>query len=96
MLGDRDIAEIPQKEMRALRKKVQMVFQDPYTSLNPRKRVGDILMEALEIHHIGDKNSRMNTAMEILDKVDYDQNILPVSHEFSGRTKTACWFWQEP
>ena len=69
MLGDRDIAEIPQKEMRALRKKVQMVFQDPYTSLNPRKRVGDILMEALEIHHIGDKNSRMNTAMEILDKV---------------------------
>ena len=85
MLGDRDIAEIPQKEMRALRKKVQMVFQDPYTSLNPRKRVGDILMEALEIHHIGDKNSRMNTAMEILDKVRLrPEHFYRYPHEFSG------------
>lgn len=85
MLGDRDIAEIPWKEMRALRKKVQMVFQDPYTSLNPRKRVGDILMEALEIHHIGDKNSRMNTAMEILDKVGLrPEHFYRYPHEFSG------------
>lgn len=85
MLGDRNIAEIPQKEMRALRKKVQMVFQDPYTSLNPRKRVGDILMEALAIHNMGDKNSRMNTAMEILDKVGLrPEHFYRYPHEFSG------------
>ena len=88
MLGDRNIAEIPQKEMRALRKKVQMVFQDPYTSLNPRKRVGDILMEALAIHNMGDKNSRMNTAMEILDKVGLrPEHFYRYPHEFSGGQK---------
>lgn len=85
MLGDRNIAEIPPKEMRSMRKKVQMVFQDPYTSLNPRKRVGDILMEALAIHNIGDKNSRMSTAMEILQKVGLrPEHFYRYPHEFSG------------
>ena len=45
------------------------MFQDPYTSLNPRQRVGDMLMEVLAIHHIGDKNERMARALDIMAQV---------------------------
>lgn len=84
-LDGRDIAQISTKEMREERKKVQMVFQDPYTSLNPRKRVGDILMEALEIHNIGTKTERMTTAMKILAKVGLrPEHFYRYPHEFSG------------
>ena len=85
MLDGTDISEISKKDMREMRQKVQMVFQDPYTSLNPRKRVGDILMEALEIHHIGDKKERMETAMKTLGKVGLrPEHFYRYPHEFSG------------
>lgn len=58
-LFDQDITHLSKKEMLPFRRDVQIVFQDPYTSLNPRQRVGDMLMEVLAIHHIGDKNERM-------------------------------------
>ena len=85
MLDGKNIADISKEEMRSMRKQVQMVFQDPYTSLNPRKRVGDILMEALEIHHIGEKKDRMATAMKILGKVGLrPEHFYRYPHEFSG------------
>lgn len=65
-LFDQDITHLSKKEMLPFRRDVQIVFQDPYTSLNPRQRVGDMLMEVLAIHHIGDKNERMARAL-ILD-----------------------------
>ena len=58
-LFDQDITHLSKKEMLPFRRDVQIVFQDPYTSLNPRQRVGDMLMEVLAIHHIGDKNERI-------------------------------------
>lgn len=63
-LFDQDITHLSKKEMLPFRRDVQIVFQDPYTSLNPRQRVGDMLMEVLAIHHIGDKNERMARALE--------------------------------
>lgn len=84
-LEGKDIVEIPQKEMRSYRQKVQMVFQDPYTSLNPRKRVGDILMEALKIHNMGGREERMAAALRILGKVGLrPEHFFRYPHEFSG------------
>ena len=51
----RDLTKLTPKEMRSMRRRVQMVFQDPYTSLDPRQRIGDILLEMLEIQKIGER-----------------------------------------
>lgn len=84
VLGD-DVSHLSMKEMRRYRKAVQMVFQDPYTSLNPRKRVGDILMEVLEIHGVKDKSERMREAMEAIEKVGLrPEHFYRYPHEFSG------------
>ena len=80
-----DVTHLSMKELRRYRKVVQMVFQDPYTSLNPRKRVGSILMEVLEIHGVKDKKVRMESAMEVLDKVGLrPEHFYRYPHEFSG------------
>ena len=55
---DRDLAAMSREEIRKFRKDVQLVFQDPYSSLNPRKRIGRILEEPLIIHKMGDKAER--------------------------------------
>lgn len=74
-----------EKEMLPFRRDVQIVFQDPYTSLNPRQRVGDMLMEVLAIHHIGDKNERMARALDIMAQVGLrPEHFYRYPHEFSG------------
>lgn len=81
----KDVSHLSMKEMRKYRKNVQMVFQDPYTSLNPRKRIGDVLMEVLEIHGVKDKKERMQTAMDTLSKVGLrPEHFYRYPHEFSG------------
>ncbi len=81
----KDVTHIPQKEFRAYRKKMQMIFQDPYTSLNPRKSVGKILEEVLEIQGMGDRKLRMDMALDILDKVGLrPEHYYRYPHEFSG------------
>ncbi|MCC8102756.1 MAG: dipeptide ABC transporter ATP-binding protein [Clostridiales bacterium] len=85
LLNGTDISSIPKEEMRQMRQKVQMVFQDPYTSLNPRKRVGDILVEALTIHKIGTKAERIDIAMKTLEKVGLlPEHFYRYPHELSG------------
>lgn len=80
-----ELSKLNEKKMSAMRRKVQMVFQDPYTSLNPRKKVGSILMEALEIQGVKDKTERMEKAMRILTKVGLRQeHFYRFPHEFSG------------
>ncbi|MGI8774786.1 MAG: ABC transporter ATP-binding protein [Actinomycetota bacterium] len=81
---DRDIASLSQKEMRSLRRRMQMVFQDPYSSLNPRQNVGGIVAEPLRIH--GLKGAELDKKVaHLLDVVGLPSgagNRYP--HEFSG------------
>ena len=81
----KEITGLHGNDLREMRRDVQMVFQDPYTSLDPRQKVGDILMEALEIHGIGSKSQRMEAALEILEKVGLRLvHFYRYPHEFSG------------
>jgi len=81
----RDIAQLPEKELRSLRRDLQIIFQDPFSSLNPRMTVMDIVGEALEVHDIAKGNERERRALSVLDKVGIPRawvNRYP--HEFSG------------
>ena len=81
----KDITKLNDKQMTDMRQKIQMVFQDPYTSLDPKQKVGDILMETLEIHGIGSKKDRLDIAMEIMGKVGLrPEHFYRYPHEFSG------------
>ena len=85
-LDGEDIAEYNDRRMRSIRKKVQMVFQDPYASLNPRMSVFDIIAEPLLVHHLyQDKADLEKKVLDLLHRVgldDYHANRYP--HEFSG------------
>jgi len=78
-----DISGLTEKKMRPYRKEMQIIFQDPFTSLNPRKQVGQILEEALDIQ--GMKGDREQTGMEIMEKVGLrKEHYFRYPHEFSG------------
>ena len=85
-LDGEDITEYNDRRMRSVRKKVQMVFQDPYMSLNPRMSVFDIIAEPLLAHHLyQDKADLEKKVLDLLHRVgldDYHANRYP--HEFSG------------
>jgi peptide/nickel transport system ATP-binding protein/oligopeptide transport system ATP-binding protein len=84
-LGDTDITALNRKELVARRKDMQIIFQDPYASLSPRRTVMQTLLEPLEIHHIGDAGSRKKKVLELLDIVGMRANVLHrYPHEFSG------------
>ncbi|MBY0515651.1 MAG: ABC transporter ATP-binding protein [Bacteriovoracaceae bacterium] len=82
----KDITHLPNEQMRLLRRKMQIIFQDPYSSLNPRMTVGEILTEPLVVHGLGGgKSERLNTAKELMEKVGLKANQLNrYPHEFSG------------
>lgn len=80
-----DLSEVSASRLRQLRKEMQMVFQDPFASLNPRLRVGAIVEEGLLIHGIGDQSSRRVQTIEMLERVGLsaaDAEKYP--HQFSG------------
>ena len=80
-----DISTLDRKQMRPLRREIQMVFQDPYASLNPRKRVGTIIGDPLRIHGVGargDINKRVQELLELVGLSPEHFNRYP--HEFSG------------
>lgn len=82
---DKNIYQLKEKELLEIRRAIQMVFQDPYSSLNPRKRVGHILEETLKIHHIGNKKERMDRVMSMLNVVGFQpEQYFRYPHEFSG------------
>lgn len=84
-LFGKDISHLSFKDMLPYRKDVQIVFQDPYTSLNPRQRIGDMLMEVLAIHQMGSKAERMEAAMRMLAQVGLrPEHFYRYPHEFSG------------
>ncbi len=80
-----DITQLDAAGMRAKRRAMQIVFQDPYGSLNPRMRVGDIITEPLIIHSVGDARSRVARVQQLLDLVSLPTAALQrYPHEFSG------------
>lgn len=85
----RDITKLKNKERRLLTSELQMIFQDPYSSLNPRMTVGAIIEEPLQIHGIcKNKEERMARAMEMLKKVGLrEDQYYRYPHEFSGGQK---------
>ena len=72
--------------MKPLRKKMQVIFQDPYASLNPRLTVGSSIMESMIIHHIGDgKQDRIKKTKHLLERVGLKEDMIDrYPHEFSG------------
>jgi peptide/nickel transport system ATP-binding protein len=83
--GGRDISRLSRRQLRPIRSELQLVFQDPYASLNPRRRVGDIIGEPLEIHRYGDRRAREARVRELLHVVGLDaSHVDRFPHEFSG------------
>jgi oligopeptide transport system ATP-binding protein len=81
----KELTELPRGELRKLRREMQIVFQDPYSSLNPRMTVGDIVAEPLIVHGIGSRSSRRARVRELLDVVGFDPTFTNrYPHEFSG------------
>ena len=80
-----DISTTSQKEMRRLRGRMQMVFQDPYSSLNPRQSVGNLISEPLKIHGISSGDTARARAEELLEIVGLPKSATArYPHEFSG------------
>jgi peptide/nickel transport system ATP-binding protein len=81
----RDITHTSRADLRPIRREMMMIFQDPYASLNPRKRVGFIISEALEVHGIGTAAEQKRRAQELLDIVGLNpEHYNRFPHEFSG------------
>jgi oligopeptide transport system ATP-binding protein len=80
-----DITEVDKGEMRALRRQMQIIFQDPYASLNPRMTVGSIIGEPLEIHKIAKGSAKEDQVSSLLTKVGLRaEDMRKYPHEFSG------------
>ncbi len=80
-----DISTLSRRKLRPVRRELQMVFQDPYASLNPRKRVGAIISDPLRIHHAGSRDQIRNRVRELLELVGLSpEHINRYPHEFSG------------
>ena len=80
-----NILELPKKEMRRFRKRMQIIFQDPYASLNPREKVRTVIGHALALHSIGTPESRRERAAELVEQVGLSPDQLDrFPHEFSG------------
>jgi peptide/nickel transport system ATP-binding protein len=86
ILNGKDITYISSTEMRALRKDIQIIFQDPYSSLNPRITIGNAIMEPMQVHNVLENNEeRKKRVIELLERVNMNEsqfNCYP--HEFSG------------
>ena len=81
-----DITKLKKEEIRKLRREIQIIFQDPYSSLNPRQTVAQIITEPMQVHRIGqNKTVRLQTASTLLKKVGLTaQDLNKYPHEFSG------------
>ena len=85
IFNGQDITNLDSKQMREIRKQMQIIFQDPYSSLPPRSTVGGILSEPVEVHKIVPKSQIKDYVLELMDKCglrDYYYERYP--HEFSG------------
>src|SRR5688572_11750130 len=80
-----DIVKLGHNEMQALRREMQIIFQDPYASLNPRLSIRSIVSEPLKIHGVSSKSERRDRVADLLSKVGLDPKYMHrYPHEFSG------------
>ncbi|MBI2193109.1 MAG: ATP-binding cassette domain-containing protein [Planctomycetes bacterium] len=86
LYGRMDLARLPEAELRPIRRDLQVIFQDPYSSLNPRLTIAETVMEGMEIHGIGESGQeRRERAAELLERVGLGHDALGrYPHEFSG------------
>lgn len=86
IFNGQNIVDFDSNQMREMRRKMQIIFQDPYASLNPRMTVGGILSEPMDIHKLCmDKTERRKRLLQLLDQVQLPQDALnKYPHEFSG------------
>lgn len=81
----KNLLALSQRELRDMRRQMQIIFQDPYASLNPRMRVGDIVGEGLEIHRLAKGKAKRDRVMELLHQVGLrEDHYGRYPHEFSG------------
>jgi|SRR5690625_16710 len=82
----KDLTQLSNKEIRKLRKEIQLIFQDPFSSLNPRISVGNAIMEPMKVHGLfSSKTKRKKKAMELLQQVGLEEeHFYRYPHEFSG------------
>lgn len=82
----KNLLNLTQDELRDMRRNIQIIFQDPYASLNPRMTVGSIIMEPMVIHNLGkDKSERLEMAADLIERVGLSREMLNrYPHEFSG------------
>ncbi len=82
----KDITAMGKNELRAMRKDIQFIFQDPYSSLNPRITIGDAIMEPMKVHNIGkDDRERKQIVIDLLKRVNMNTaHFYRYPHEFSG------------
>jgi oligopeptide/dipeptide ABC transporter ATP-binding protein len=81
----RELTTMSKRDLRGVRREMQIVFQDPYASLNPRMTVGDIVSEPLLIHNVGSRRSRRRSAEQLLEVVGFNPDFINrYPHEFSG------------
>jgi oligopeptide/dipeptide ABC transporter ATP-binding protein len=80
-----EIGDLPEEKLRPLRRKMQIVFQDPFASLNPRLTIGQIIAEPLSVHHLYEGRKRQDRIAELLSMVELSpEHIQRYPHEFSG------------
>ncbi len=80
-----DVLKLKGKAMKSMRRNMQIIFQNPYASLNPRMPVGESVMEGLKIHGIGSPRERVDTMLETLNRVGLEEyHARRYPHEFSG------------
>jgi oligopeptide/dipeptide ABC transporter ATP-binding protein len=80
-----DVLSLDKKRLRQLRREMQIIFQDPYASLNPRMKIGDIIGEPLVIHDQGTRSERRDRVASLLQRVGLDPDYMNrYAHEFSG------------
>ena len=80
-----DVLSLDKKRLRQLRREMQIIFQDPYASLNPRMKIGDIIGEPLVIHNQGTRSERRDRVASLLQRVGLDPDYANrYAHEFSG------------
>ena len=85
LLNGRDVTDLGKTGMRAVRREMQIIFQDPYSSLNPRMSAGDIVGELLRVHDMGDAAERRERVADLFQRVGLSRGQMDsFPHEFSG------------